>query len=143
MNRRRTGNPKRRLRDAPALPQRQKELEEIAQRAIYAGNPVHKRNPGDFGLTPPSRPRPDKTLCDGAGVFERAVAQALLTEGIRRGLISVQERNGWPQNVWAVTNDGFPLEATLENAETGAYHGYPLLLRDPLCEDLRTRWNSS
>ena len=143
MPKRRTGNPKRRLCDAPASPQRQQELAEIAQRATYAGNPVHKRNPGDFGLTPPSHPRLDKTLCDGAGIVERAVAQALLREGICRGLISVQERNGWPQNVWAVTDGGMPLEAALENAETGAYHGYPLLVDDPLYEVLLTRWNSS
>ncbi len=143
MNRRRTGNPKRQLRDVPPTPQRQKELEELSQRAMYAGNPVHKRNPGDFGLTPPSHPRQDKTLCDGVSVFERGVAQALLQKGICRGLTSVQERNGWPQNVWAVTDDGFPVEAILENQETGAYHGYPLLAEDPLFEVLLARWNSS
>jgi hypothetical protein len=143
MHKRRIGNPKRRLYDGPPSPQRQKELEEIAQRAIYTGNSVHKRHPGDFGLTPPSAPRQDKTLCDGVGVFERAVAQTLLKKGICRGFTSVQERNGWPQNVWAVTDDGFPVEAMLENQETGAYHGYPLPAEDPLFEVLLTRWNSS
>ena len=38
-----------------------------------------KRSPGDFGLEPPAAPRPDKTLCDEAGVTARATAQGLLT----------------------------------------------------------------
>jgi len=40
----------------------------------------------------------------------------------------------------AVADNGVPLEAMLENAETGAYHGYPMLPIDPLVEDVRTRW---
>lgn len=85
-------------------------------------------NPGDFGLDPPSSPRPDKTLCDGTGIFERSKAVELLQEGVRRGLISVQERDGLPQNVWAVTLDGIPLEAQLENQVEATYRGYPMPL---------------
>ena len=36
-------------------------LEELANRAAYGGNPQHKLNPGDFGLSPPgfrARARP-------------------------------------------------------------------------------------
>lgn len=45
------------------------DLKILARRAGYGGNPAHKRNPGDFGLPPPSDPRPFKTLCDEIGVM--------------------------------------------------------------------------
>ena len=95
----------------------------MADQARYGGNPEHKRTPGDFGLTPPSLPRQGKTLCDSVRIFARDAAASLLKEGLRRGLVSVQERGGWPQNVWAVTPDGVPLEAQREG--DGIYHGYP------------------
>ena len=108
-------NSKRHIRP---LPIKKEFLAALIKRVQYGGNPEHKINPGDFGLEPPSSPRPDKTLCDGAGIFERDKAVTLLREGIRRGLISVQERDGLPQNIWAVTPDGIPLEAQLENQAT-------------------------
>jgi hypothetical protein len=101
-------------------------LSELSGKVHYTGNPAHKLNPGDFGLTPPSSPRPDKTLCDGARIFQKEEAQELLREAIRRGLVSEQDRNGYPQKVWAVSNNGVPLEAQLENQDIGTYHGYPL-----------------
>lgn len=140
MKRRMTPNPKRRLRAVPAASEQQV-LGELAEQVSYGGNPEHKRDPGDFGLDPPSQPRQGKTLCDEAQIFNRARAKGLLREGIRRGLISVQERNGWPQNVWAVAENGVPLEAMLENQQTGAYHGYPMLSDDPLREEVLDRWN--
>jgi hypothetical protein len=44
------------------------EEEKAALRAstVYGGSPHHKRNPGNFGLTPPAAPRLDKTMCDEA-----------------------------------------------------------------------------
>ena len=114
----------------------------LTKRVQYGGNPEHKMNPGDFGLEPPSSPRPDKTLCDGTGIFERNKAVTLLREGIRRGLISVQERDGLPQNIWAVTPDGIPLEAQLENQATATYHGYPMPPGDPLGQEIVKRWES-
>src|ERR1035437_9720739 len=113
---RKTFNPKHRFARAPV----KAELERLARSAQYGGNPEHKKNPGDFGLTPPASPRRDKTLCDGAGIFQRKLALKLLKEGIRRGLVSQQVRNGFPQNIWAVTDDGIPLEAALDNGETGS-----------------------
>lgn len=136
---RKSFNPKRRIRPLPI----QKELLAVlAKRAHYGGNPEHKMNPGDFGLEPPSSPRPDKTLCDGTGIFERNKAVMLLREGIQRGLISLQERDGLPQNVWAVTPEGIPLEAQLENQATATYHGYPMPLGDPLGREIVRRWKS-
>jgi len=114
-------------------------IEEFSKQARYGGNPEHKRNPGDFGLDPPSFPRPGKTLCDDVEIHTRADALALLRTGLMRGLFSVQERSGWPQNVWAVTRAGEPLEAQLEGE--GVYHGYPMPQDDPFREDVLARWN--
>jgi hypothetical protein len=111
--------------------------------ATYGGNPEHKRNPGNFGLTPPASPRRDKTLCDGANIFQKRVATFLLKEGIRLGLVSGQTRQGFPQNVWAVTNQGMPLEAQLENPANGTYHGYPMPDDDPFRDVVIARWKEA
>lgn len=114
----------------------------LAENVKYGGNPEHKRNPGDFGLTPPSSPRAHKTLCDDSGVSSLSRAQKLLREGCRLGLYSEQRKGQWPQNLWSVTDDGCPLEAQLENAEQGIYHGYPMPESDPLREIVLSRWQS-
>ena len=130
-------NPKRRIEAGDT-----DELPRIVDRVRYTGNPAHKRNPGDFCLNPPAQPRDDKTLCDDAGIFTKAEAQRLLKEGARRGMISVQRReNDLPQNIWAVTADGYPLEAQLENGVQGTYHGYPVPDNDPFRERILERWN--
>jgi hypothetical protein len=118
-------------------------LKQLATKITYGGNPEHKRNPGDFGLQPPSQPRQGKTLCDEAEIFTRCDAQSLLREGARRGVISVQERDGWPQNVWAIAPNGIAVEAMLENFRTGQYHGYLMLEGDPLADEVRKRWGNS
>ncbi|MCF7996562.1 MAG: hypothetical protein K9L88_17260 [Chromatiaceae bacterium] len=113
----------------------------LASRISYGGNPEHKRNPGDFGLTPPAAHcRADKSLCDDTGILTRAAALKLLRAGVRRGLMSEQRRNGWPQNIWAVTDAGEPLEAMLENPEQGAYHGYPMPENDPFRIEILKCW---
>ena len=114
----------------------------LARQVKYTGNPDHKSNPGDFRLTPPAQPRDDKTLCDDAGIFTKTEAQRLLMEGARRGLISEQKRiGGLPQNIWAVTADGCPLEAQLENRVQSTYHGYPVPENDPLRDRILEHWN--
>lgn len=129
-------NPKRKIREncAPLL------LRTLGEKVRYSGSPLHKRNPRDFGLTPPALPRPDKTLCDELGILKKDEAQELLREGVRRGLISEQERNGYPQNIWAVSNSGEPVEAQLENEYQGTYHGYPLPSTDPFRQMVLERW---
>lgn len=139
MKRRNGYNPKRRMASPPAEDERRR-LNELAQRVVYGGNPEHKRDPGDFSLNPPSSPRPAKTLCDDAGIFRRADALRLLKEGLSRGLVSLQTDNGWPQNVWALTDDGQPLEAQLENKAMGSYHGYPMPQNDPFRDEVIRRW---
>ncbi|MEW6262722.1 MAG: hypothetical protein AB1641_06550 [Thermodesulfobacteriota bacterium] len=55
-------------------------------------------------------------------------------------MISQNEENGFPQNIWAVTDDGQPLEAQLENREQGVYHGYPVPENDPFREVILAGW---
>ena len=132
-------NPKHRLAAKPDPAA----LDRLAQSVRYGGNGEHKRNRGDFNLQPPFGPRRGKTLCDGASVHTRSQALGLLQAGIRRGLVSEQVRNDFPQNVWAVTADGIPLEAQLENSETGAYHGYPMQEADPFRAKILARWEEA
>lgn len=106
-------------------------LEKLKKSVHYGGNPEHKMNPGDFNLTPPGCPRPDKTLCDTVDIFKHRQALNLLRKGIARGLISKQRRGNYPQNIWSVDNNNNPLEAQLENAQQGTYHGYPMPKDDP------------
>lgn len=128
-------NPKRKLADAVSVA-----VDMGGAVVRYTGNPQHKRNPRDFGLDPPACPRTDKTLCDEAGVIDHAAAQALLARGLERGFVSQQSRNGFPQNIWSVDESGNAFEAQLENAEQGAYHGYPMPSNDPLRDEVLSRW---
>lgn len=115
----------------------------LAEKVSYGGNPEHKKNPGDFNLTPPSHPRRGKSLCDDVGIFSKKVALRHLKLGLRKGLVSERFNGDWPQNIWSVTDQGQPLEAQLENPVTGTYHGYPMPEGDPLASDVVRRWNSS
>ncbi len=115
---------------------------EISIQLRYGGNPEHKKNPGDFGLTPPSRPRAGKSLCDDVRIFSRQVALKLLQDGLLKGLVSERTNGRWPKNIWSVTENGEPLEAQLENPDTGAYHGYPMPKSDPLAAEVISQWNS-
>lgn len=114
----------------------------LAQKVQYGGNPEHKKNQGDFGLHPPANPRSTKSLCDDVNIFNRKMALAYLKKGLELGLMRyTKEENGeWPQNVWAVTDDGKALEAQLENSDTGTYHGYPMPTSDPLAAEVIKEW---
>ena len=131
-----TFNPKRRLQESPDP----RHLDALAGEVGYGGNPEHKSGPGDFHLSPPAQPRADKTLCDVVGIFQRSVAEDLLRQGIAKGLVSVQKRGTFPQNIWSVTTDGHPLEAELENSVRGTYHGYPMPGTDPFRRVVLRRW---
>ncbi len=113
----------------------------LAEKIQYGGNPEHKRNPGDFGLKPPSSPRQGKSLCDNVGIFSRQAALKYLKSGLLKGLISDRFNGNWPQNIWSVTEDGCPLEAQLENSVTGTYHGYPMPESDPMAAEVVRQWN--
>ena len=91
-------------------------------------------------MTPPAAARPAKSLCDTVSIFSRAEALNYLREGLRKGMVSDQTRGEWPQNIWAVTPDGIPLEAQLENPEAGVYHGYPMPESDPFSNEVLKEW---
>lgn len=134
-------NPKRRIKRLEAC---NSELcRTLAEKVCYGGNPEHKKNPGDFGLTPPSYPRCGKSLCDDSGITSKSVALDRLREGLSKGLISERSVGKWPQNIWSVTDHGQPLEAQLENPEKGLYHGYPMPESDPLASEVIRRWNAA
>lgn len=137
--RRRNGhfNPKRQLANLDEWDGERLDL--LARKVRYGGNPEHKRNPGNFALTPSSGPRPGKSLCDEVEVYARKEALKLLHQGCRKGLVSKRLENGWPKNIWSV-KDGRALEAQLESPETGVYHGYPLQEQDPFCDKVLERW---
>jgi len=105
----------------------------------YVGSPLHKRNPGDFGLTPPASPRPSKSLCDDAGIFRRDEAQSLLEEGVCAGLVSQDADDDPPRHIWMV-HDEQVIEARCDNVEAGTYHGYPLENDDPMADLIRRAW---
>src|ERR1035438_9185728 len=107
-------NRKRRFASSRPAPEA---LKRLAAEVRYGGKPDHKRNPGDFGLTPPTLPRDDKSLCDEIGLFRRAEALRLLRLGVERGMISPWDGTGYPKNIWSMTEDGIPLEAQLENPD--------------------------
>jgi hypothetical protein len=131
-------NPKRRVKRLDDNARLQ--IASLAERVRYGGNPEHKKNPGDFGLTPPSGPRRGKSLCDDAEIFQSAVALSHLRNGLTKGLISERFQGDWPQNIWSVTENGRPLEAQLENPSNGTYHGYPMPETDPLASEIAQLW---
>jgi hypothetical protein len=133
--RKRKFNPKRRILNST----NEEQLQTLSQLVVYVGNPAHKKHPGDFGLTPPAQPRLNKTLCDGTQVNLQAAVRLLRT-GAKLGLISIQERHGLPQNIWAVSQNGIALEAQLDNVEAATYHGYPMGSGDPLATEILARW---
>ncbi len=113
----------------------------LRENAGYEGSPYHKRSPGDFGLMPPAAPRPDKTLCDEAGLIRRADADALLAQAIEGGLAS--EANGapgFPKQLWVLAQDGQVFEAMYGGSRMGLYHGYPIRHRDALFDQVVTAW---
>ncbi|MBN1612625.1 MAG: hypothetical protein JW940_38705 [Polyangiaceae bacterium] len=96
----------------------------------------------DFGLTPPSAPRADKTLCDEAGVVRRADAQRLFDLAIERGIVSDSAApDGLPKQLWAVDNHGRVFEAMYGGSVAGRYHGYPIRRSDPLFGQISAQWS--
>jgi hypothetical protein len=132
-------NPKRRIADVVDVSLHR--LQELAQKALYGGNPEHKRSPGDYGLTPAASPRPGKTLCDAERQLLKEEAVGLLRAGLLKGMMSPCTVDSWPQNVWALSEAGEVFEAQLENPTLGVYHGYPMPLNDDFRSHVQAEWN--
>jgi len=137
MKRYRKFNPRRRLASPGSLTEA--ELAWLSETVRYTGNPEHKRNPGNFGLTPPAQPRRGKSLCDAVQIYTRAIALRYLRLGLERGAVSEQSIDGWPKIIWAVTEDGVPLEAQRDGP--GSYHGYPMPPQDPMATEIKRFWD--
>lgn len=119
----------------------EQERDDLCKRASYEGSPHHKRNPGNFRLTPPSAPREDKTLCDEAGVFNQEEAKQLFERALRRGLVSeATAADGLPKQVWSIDADGRVFEAMYGGSRAGCYHGYPIRRSDPLFDEVSRAW---
>jgi hypothetical protein len=118
--------------------------ESLAAKVTYLGNAKHKSNPGNYNLTPPAAydVRADAGHCDITQIFDRDMADKLLKTAIKKGLISKQTRGGYPQNVWAVTDQNIVVQANLDNQGQGTYHGYPLLPTDPFVQSIKSRWQN-
>jgi hypothetical protein len=129
-------NPKRKLHKGLAGDR----AESLARSVRYKGSPLHKRSPGDFGLTPPASPRPGKTLCDGVGIFAIKEATRLLRQGAEGGLVSNDADQGFPRYIWMVINDLEVLEARCDDPNNGTYHGYPLERNDPMTDMIIKQW---
>ncbi len=110
--------------------------------AAYEGSPFHKKEPNNFGLTPPTYPRPDKTLCDEAGITDKAIAFALFDRALEVGLVSRAWKDGFPKQIWVVDDGNQVFEAIYGGSKRGCYHGYPVRLRDPLFAQVRTAWET-
>lgn len=127
----------RRIRSTPLSDEERQRL----ATAVYEGSSLHKRNPGNFGLAPPASPRPDKTLCDEAGVDSREKACELFARGIARGLVSdATVAGGFPKQIWVVDDEGRVFEAMYGGSREGCYHGYPIRRSDPLFQQVREVW---
>ena len=133
-------NPKRKIVDSA---EDHYDMDVLVSTVRYGGNPEHKKNPGDFNLTPPSTPRPAKSLCDTVYIFRREEAEEYLKEGVQRGLVSDRKINHFPKNIWSVDRNGNPLEAQLEDGERGIYHGYPIPQNDPFYQEVLKQWEKS
>ena len=121
---------------------RRDEIERLEKGARYRPSPYHKlhpHHPSGGQSTYPS-PRRDKTVCDGPTMDASLSPSELLSSGFRRGMVSEQKRQGWPQNVWAVDDEGAVYEAQLSNSETGEYHGYPMKVGDGFTIFIAREW---
>ncbi len=56
-------------------------------------------------------------------------------------MVSARKLNGWPKNVWAVSDAGEVFESQLENQVRGTYHGYPLQHDDAFRTVVLKEWS--
>jgi hypothetical protein len=126
------------IRDVPLTDQQRDFLRAHAR---YEGSPLHKKEPHNFDLTPPTSPRIDKTLCDEAGIVEKRVAFALFARAIDVGLVSAKDKvAGYPAQMWVVDADGRVFEMIYGGSREGRYHGYPIRRTNLLFNQILTAW---
>lgn len=133
-------NPKRTVLSTDKYTELKETLKRKSQWLKYEGKAEHKRNPGDFNLTPPACGRSDKSLCDWSRIFSYKDALRLLREGYAKGLVDIRENNGWPRHIWAVADGDIVLEGKPSVSGEATYHGYPLPQSDPICQEILEKW---
>lgn len=117
-------------------------LQNIAARMRYEGSGHHKLRPGDYHFSPPTSPRPSKSVCDDLRTVLLAEASQLFRTGIAKGMISKPGPDGLPKYVWAVDADGQAYEAKQGGTRPGDYHGYRLRNDDPQCRIVLDEWKN-
>ena len=142
MPKRQGNNPKRRI-----IPRNELDLEDLgrlAKEARYVGSAHHKSKPADYGFTPSTSPRPNKSLCDRKRIVRKGEAKALFLQGLSRGMVSPYAKNGFPKYVWAVDQYDEVYEAKVGSLDGQSYHGYALSAdeeRDQ-CRLVITEWTA-
>jgi hypothetical protein len=96
--------------------------DEVASRAKYVGNNIHKSYPSPAGQ--PAL-RADEAKCDKFRIREWPKLTEVLQEAIRTGCIGGQFRDEFPSRAWAWIN-GVLHEARLTGQGQGDYHGFPI-----------------
>ncbi len=126
------------LRDTPLTDAQRRFLREQAR---YEGSPLHKKEPNNFGLIPPTSPRLDKTLCDEAGIVDKQVADGLFALALEVGLVSAKDKvEGFPAQMWVVDAEGRVFELIYGGSRAGRYHGYPIRRANPLFAKVAAAW---
>ncbi|ABC22844.1 hypothetical protein [Rhodospirillum rubrum] len=119
----RQGNrPDRRIADRSFLQDAEKTR--LLNDLVYVGSSLHKLRPGDYGLVPPSNPRPSKSACDEVRSILISEAALLFRRGLEKGMVSVFPQGGMPKYVWAVDDGGEVYEAKTKPGQESRYHGY-------------------
>lgn len=116
---RNSSNPKRRI-----APLGSYDIDRLLRDARYVGSALHKTRPADYGFTPPTAPRPHKSVCDDIRIVKHREASELLRSGIALGMVSRYRVMGLPKYIWAVDVAGEVYEAKLD--ANHCYHGYRL-----------------
>ena len=146
VKRRSANNPERRIADADQLDL--DFLNWLIDNAEYTGSAHHKRISADYGLDPPTAPRPDKSLCDGKDVVLIKEAIGLFRNGIAQGMVSAPgdgdgDWRRFPKYVWSVSADRRVFEA-VHSKRTNNYHGYELTEDDDVMRrEVIYRWEES
>ena len=126
-------NDKRRLRITPS----QTLIAKLLGMCTYGGSSKHKANPRAFGLPPYQKPRGDETLCDSHANFQPDQMNsigALLSRGMRAGLIGAVETRGIPSILWTIADNGWIFEGRVSNPAQAVYHGYPVRPSEAIAE---------
>jgi len=97
------------------------DLDALAERVKYVGNPEHK---DEFTFVGPPRPRGDASICPRE-YRDQEMVTGWLRAAIRAGSTGAPWEGAFPRYVWHQEKDTV-FEARLVNRGDGSYKGYPL-----------------